>query len=64
MAKVHDHYVKCSCGAEYSDTIEACLACGRANPELPTLNAKDPSEPHDEATAPTEPAPTLNGKDE
>lgn len=65
---VHNHYVQCSCGAEYSDTLPACLACKKANPELPTLNASE--EPADESTAKTEPAPTpgpaptLNGKDE
>lgn len=62
MSEVHDHYVRCECGALYSNPIEACLACGKANPELAakTLNAKE-----GEAAAPkSDPqALTLNGKD-
>jgi hypothetical protein len=60
---VHDHYVTCACGAHYSDPIAVCPACGKANPELPTLNgAEEPN--NDPGTATTAPAPTLNGKEE
>ncbi len=62
----HDHYVTCSCAAHFSNTIEKCPACGKANSEFaPTLNAKEPGEAATRETSdeqdPT--APTLNGKD-
>ena len=66
---VHNHYVRCECSALYSDTLASCVACGRANPEAPTLNAADPDSRRDTspglATAPRNPAlqPTLNGAD-
>lgn len=67
MSKVHDHYVTCKCGAQYSDPIEKCPACGLINPELAsTLNAKPPtakSKLSPEAPAEDPSAPTLNGAD-
>lgn len=59
---VHDHYVRCTCDALYSNPIEKCPACGKPNPELAsqTLNAKEgvASPPASDPNAPT-----LNGKD-
>lgn len=39
---IHNHYVTCKCGAQFSDTLPACPACKVTNPEAPTLNAKEP----------------------
>lgn len=63
---IHNHYVTCACGAQFSDTIERCPKCKKLNPELPTLNAKSPDEKpstNEEPIPPTERAPTLNAKD-
>lgn len=42
-SSVHDHYVRCSCEALYSDNIAKCPACKKDNPELKTDSATSPS---------------------
>jgi len=56
---VHDHYVSCAgltragCGAQFSNTIEKCPACGKANPEFVKTAYQDRDTP-DTERAPTE----------
>jgi len=39
VSSVHNYYVRCSCDAMYSDPIEKCPACSKANPDLQPENA-------------------------
>jgi len=45
---VHNYYITCGCTAMYSDPIEKCPACGKANPELTTGGADTQPAPRKE----------------
>jgi hypothetical protein len=49
----HDYYVRCSCDALYSNPIEKCPACGKANPDLKAKRDTDRASP---------PPPAAEGK--